>query len=208
MLRNLLFILIIFAGLSCQAAENFLNSVVIQNNEGETSIILRADETAKVKRDVEASDKVILTLKGITQSPDINTLYKNTSDIKGLAIQNEGSEVKIYIEAPDISKANVVFETPNSAPVIVSSNVTEEKALWAVVSIVLLLLTMSSAKMVRKPKQKDISDIIKEREMKLYRNFQKEVATAPSMNYKLKSYRKHVLKGDTIRNYEKTFSRV
>ena len=51
--------------------------------------------------------------------------------------------------------------------------------------------------------QKDINAIIKEREKELYRNFQKEVASMPSLGYKLKSYNKHVLKSETLRNYSR-----
>ena len=66
---------------------------------------------------------------------------------------------------------------------------------------------MYSAKNItEKPVQQDINEIIKEREKALYRNFQKEVATLPSINYKLKGYRKHVLKGETIRSYESKMS--
>lgn len=208
MLRGILVTFIIFIGLASNAAGNFLNSVVVQNNDGDMAIVLRADEVAKVKRDIESADKVVLTLKGITQSPDINTLYKNTSNIKGLAIQKEGNEVKIYIEAPNIYKANVVFETPNSAPITVSNNVSGGRVLWSLISIAILLYIMFRAKKTTVPKQKDINEIIKEREMALYRSFQKEIATLPSMNYKLKGYRKHVLKGDTIRNYEKNLTKI
>ena len=60
----------------------------------------------------------------------------------------------------------------------------------------------SAKKMAKEPEKQDITEIIKEREKALYKNFQKEVATIPSINYKLKGYRKHVLKGETIRAYE------
>lgn len=205
MLKKILLTLIIFAGLSVYAADNYLNSVVIENNDGETSIVLRSDVVAKVKREVQASDKVMLTIKGIAQSPDINTLYKNASNVNGLIIQNDGNnELKVYIEAPDISKANIVFETPNSAPITVKDNSGESKTAWSVVSIAILLLVMRSAKNINnKTAQKDINEIIKEREKELYRNFQKEVASMPSLGYKLKSYNKHVLKGETLRNYSR-----
>lgn len=205
MLKKILLTLIIFAGLSVHAADNYLNSVVIENNDGETSIVLRSDAVAKVKREVQASDKVILTIKGIAQSPDINTLYKNASNVNGLIIQNDGNnELKVYIEAPDISKANIVFDTPNSAPITVKDNSGEGKTAWSIVSIAILLLVMRSAKNINhKPVQKDINAIIKEREKELYRNFQKEVASMPSLGYKLKSYNKHVLKSETLRNYSR-----
>lgn len=208
MLKNFLLTLIILTGMSAFAGENYLNSVVISNNDGETSIVLRSDEITKVKKEVIGTDKVVLTLKGIAQSPSINTLYKNTSGVKGLVIQNGGNnELKIYIDAPSIAKADVVFETPNSAPVTVSDVVNEEKFIWTLISIALLLAVMYSAKNIsEKPAKQDINEVIKEREKALYRNFQKEVATLPSINYKLKGYRKHVLKGETIRSYENRMS--
>lgn len=203
--KFLLTLILILAGVSAYATDNFLNSVVVDNVDGETSIVLRADEIAKVKREIESPNKIVINLKGIKQSPDINTMYKNTTKVKGLAIQSEkNNELKIYIEAPEIAKANVVFDTPNSAPLTVSSVVSEGKVLWCIISICLLLMVMRSAKNA-KPKvvtKPNIDEVIKEREKALYRNFQKEVATMPSMNYKLKSYSKHVLKGETIRSYE------
>jgi hypothetical protein len=203
MLKRLFTILFLLAGLSVSASDNFLNSIVISKNDGNTSVILRSDEITKIKKDVETSDEVILTLKNIKQSVDIDTLYKNTSDVNGLIIQNVGNDLKIFIDAPDISKANIVFETPDSSPIVVSDNKSEGKIIWSIISIALLLLVMNSAKNISIDKpQENINLIIKEREKEMYRNFQKEIATLPSINYKLKGYRKHVLKGETIRSYE------
>lgn len=207
--KILLTLIIIMSGVSALAGENFLNSLIIDNNDGTTSIVLRSDNVAKLKRDIESPDKIVINLKGIKQSPDITTLYKNTTRVKGLAIQSEkNNELKIYIEAPGIAKANVVFETPNSAPITVSSVVGEGRIAWCIISIALLLMVMRTAKH-SKPKKivkPDINEIIKEREKAMYLNFQKEVKTLPSMNYRLKSYSKHVLKGETIRSYENRMS--
>lgn len=203
MLKKIFVTLILFAGLAAFAGENYLNSVVIENNDGLTSVILRSDHITKIKRDIESTDKIVLTLKGISQSPDINTLYKNTSKVKGLAIENgKNNELKIYIEAPGISMANIVFETPDSSPVTVKSVVSEGKVVWSVISIALLLLLMRSARRPKMAKSPDITEIIKEREKAMYRNFQKEISSKPTINYRLKSYSKHVLKGETIRSYE------
>ena len=203
MLKNLLTILFLLIGLSVSASDNFLNSIVISKADGNTSVILRSDEIAKIKREVSSNDEIVLTLKNMKQSNELDTLYKNISDVNGLIIQNIGNDLKLFIDAPNISKANIIFETPDSAPIIVSDNKGESKAVWSIISIALLLLVMRSAKNVgiEKP-QKNINEIIKEREKELYKNFQKEVATMPSINYKLKGYRKHVLKGETIRSYE------
>lgn len=207
--KILLTLIIILSGVRAFAGENFLNSLVIDNNDGVTSIILRSDDVAKLKREIESPDKIIINLKGIKQSPDITTLYKNTTKVNGLAIQSEkNNELKIYIEAPAIAKANVVFETPNSAPITVSSVVGEGRIAWSIISIALLLLIMRSARNARPKKiiKPNINEIIKEREKAMYRNFQKEAKTLPSINYRLNSYSKHVLKGETIRSYENRMS--
>ncbi len=210
MLKNILTIFIILFGLSAFASDNFLNSVVIEEIDGVDSIVFRADSVAKINKESDGLDNLIITLKNVKQSQDTNTLYKNVSNIRGLIIQNFGNDLKVFIEAPNISRANIIFETPNSAPIVVSDNVKEEKFIWSIVSILLLLAIMASAKNFanNEPKQKDIAEIIKEREKALYKNFQKEIATLPSMNYKLKSYRKHVLKGETIRSYESRLTKI
>lgn len=210
MLKKILLTLILLTGVCAYANDNYLNSVIVSKTEDNTSIILRADEITKVKKEVVNPDRIIVTLKGITQAPSVDTLYKNISDVNGLVIQNEGNnEVKIYVDAPEISKADVVFETPDSAPITVINNVGEEKIVWSIISIAILLLIMRSAKNINtKSAEPNIAELIKEREKALYKNFQKEVATIPSINYKLKGYRKHVLKGETIRSYESRMSKV
>ena len=209
MLKKFILTLIIFLGMSAYGADNYLNSIVFEQNDGGLEIVLRSDKITKLKREVEGSNRVILTLKNIKQASDINTLYKNVNDVNGLAVQSKNNDLKIFIDAPNISKANIVFETPNSAPITVRDKTSDSKTIWSFISLGLLLAVMYSARSVNlEPKQKDINEIIKEREMALYRNFQNEIATLPSMNYKLKSYRKHVLKGETLRSYESRLSRI
>ena len=210
MFRKLLVLFILFFGMSALASDNFLNSVVIEENDGLNSIVLRTDSISKIKKEVDGVDRLILTLKNVKQAQDVDTLYKNIANVSGLIIQNDGNDLKIYVEAPNISRANIVFETPNSAPITISDNTTEGKLAWSLVSVLLLFIVMASARNIgnNEVPQKDITEIIKEREKALYKNFQKEVATLPSMNYKLKSYRKHVLKGETIRSYESRLSKI
>ena len=121
-------------------------------------------------------------------------------------IINHYNDIKIYMDAKGISKANVVLETPNASPITVVNRANEEKAVWSIVSILILLCIMRSAKKQIKPKSN--IELIKEREMALYRNFQKEIASMPSINYKLKSYKKHVLKGETLRHYNNAMTKV
>ena len=210
MLKNILTFLVLVFGLSAFAADNYLNSIVIENTDINEVIILRSDALAKIKKETENSDKIILTVKNIKQSPDINTLYRNISGASGLIVENDGNDLKIYIESPNISNAKVVFQTPNSAPITVSDTNEKSRFVWSVLSLLIMLFVIfnSSRNSSAEQDKKDINEIIKEREKALYKSFQKEVATLPSMNYKLKSYSKHVLKGETIRSYESRMSKL
>ena len=193
MLKKIILTLLIMTGMSAYAADNFLNSVVIDNADGQTNVILRSDKLTKVRKEVESSDRIILYMSAIEQSPDINTLYKNATNVNGVAVQSLGNnDLKIYLDAKGISKANIVLETPDSSPITIVNRNNDEKVVWSIISLVILFAAMSSAKKQVKPKSHD--ELIKEREMALYRNFQKEVDLMPSMNYKLKSYKKHVLR--------------
>jgi len=81
MLKNLILILFLLIGLSVEAAENYLNSIVLEKKDSDISIILRSDSVARLKREIEDSNKIVLILKGIKQSPDINTIYKNINNV-------------------------------------------------------------------------------------------------------------------------------
>lgn len=211
MLKNLLLTFIFLISFTANCFANSLNTVVLSEFDGQTAIVLRSDEVTKVKKDVESVDKVVLTLKNITKSENISTLYKNITDVNGLIIQDDGNgDLKIYVEAPEISKANIVFETPNSAPITVINNSNSEMTFWGAVLILLLagLIRFIKSFVSTEPVTPSVNDLIKEREMALYKSFQREVATIPSINYKLKGYRKHVLKGETIRSYVSRMSKV
>lgn len=206
MIRKFILLLLLLTGLSSYAAENYLNSVIIEKKDESYNVVLRSDDVVKVKKRVETPNRIELKLKNITQSPDLNTLYKNTSEVNALVIQNDGSNgLALYIDAPSISKADIVFETPNSTPRKVNNIISNEQVLLYIFMMMLFLIMLRASQVNSAPAQKDINEIIKEREIALYRDFKREIASIPSINYKLKSYRKHVLKGETIRSYEKLY---
>ena len=60
--KFLLTLILILAGASAFAADNFLNSIVIDNVDGETSVVLRSDEVAKIKREIETPNKIVLNI--------------------------------------------------------------------------------------------------------------------------------------------------
>ena len=58
----LIFTLILLGGVKVFAADNYLNSVVIENSDDAVSIVLRSDDVAKIKKEIESPDKIILNL--------------------------------------------------------------------------------------------------------------------------------------------------
>lgn len=193
MLKRLILILtliVTFTTAAANAAGNFLNSVVLEKGDEGFNIILRSDNTAKVKKSLQSSDKIVLTLQGITTSNDFNTMYKNTSDINNIIVENTDNDtIKLYIQAPGISKANIVFETPNSAPIPAVDNFASEKIAWSVISLILLLMAMKSAKNINtgNPIYDLHQKVIREREMEMYQNFKQELKHMPKMNYNVKN---------------------
>jgi len=131
MLKKFILIILLFSGLSVFAAENYLNSVIIENADGKDNVILRTDSVSKIKRDIDGTDKITITIKNIKQSGTINTLYKNKSNVDSLIVQSDGNAIKLFIKAPNISKANIIFETPNSTPITVEDNTSESFLIWS-----------------------------------------------------------------------------
>lgn len=173
-------ILFIFAVNAVSAAGNFLNSVVLEGTENGYNVVLRSDARVKVKKSIKSNDSMVLTLRGITAADNINTLYKNTTSVNNIIVESAApDEVKVYINAKDIAKANVILSTPNSAPLAVGDRFAREKMVWTGFSVIFLLLMIHSIKsqnrrIVRKMNMRD-------REIEFYK------ATIPSINYKVKN---------------------
>ena len=200
MLKKFLLMLLLI-GMPALAADNFLNSIVLSNEDNNISVILRSDSIASIKKDVKSQHELLITIKNTKQSPDISTLYNNINNVNALVIQNIGKDLIVYIDAPNIAKSNITFETPDSAPIPVSDTKNNEKFVWSILSILILASIILKVRITSKNELDEPNKLLKEREKELYKSFQKEAAALPSMNYKLKSYRKHVLKGETIRSY-------
>lgn len=207
-----LVIAIAFTMLAANAADNQLETVILEGTEAGYNVILRTDTVGKVKKHVLSKDKITLELKGITSTNTVNTLYRNTSAVNSLIVENNGNdELKIYIAAEDIANAAIIFETPAAPPVYASDNLSTEKLLWAgFVFILLVGITATTKSLKTEPESNVMLSDIKQREMEMYRNFKKELAQMPSINYNVKArtrYASNVIKtrtgGKTIRELEK-----
>lgn len=172
-----------------QASENFLHTVVLEGTDDGYNIILKSDELPQVKKSIKGNDNIVLDVKGITTSAAVNAIYKSTNTVNSLIVENVANdELKIYIQAKDISKATIMAQTKSGEPVILSERFPLEKVLWSFAVLVILAVLAKSAKSITDYENSlVIKKDIKDREIELYRNFQKELASMPNINCKIKN---------------------
>lgn len=205
MLKNILCIFIIFITcLSVQASENYLHTVVLEGTDDGYNVVLKTDSLPTVKKSVKGLDTLVLDVTGVTTSSAVNAIYKSAADINGLVIENTaGDELKIYIQAKDIAKATILAQTADNEPVILSERFPMEKVLWSLAVLVLLAVIVRSAKAITDYENSIvIKKDIKDREIELYRNFQRELASMPSINCKIKNAYATNVMPKSRRNYK------
>ena len=149
MKRIFLTLTILFFGLAVQASENFLHTVVLEGTDDGYNIILKSDELPQVKKSIKGNDNIVLDVKGITTSAAVNAIYKSTNDVNSLIVENVANdELKIYVQAKDISKATIMAQTKSGEPVILSERFPLEKVLWSFAVLVILAVLAKSAKSI------------------------------------------------------------
>lgn len=192
------------------ASDNLLNTVILEGTAGGYNIVLRSDSIAAVKRIISSDDKLTLDIKGLTSADNLSTIYKNTSAANSVIVENAGSsEVKIHIQAKDIVKANIIFDTPASAPVVVSDSISKDVIAWSALAFVVLCFVFAKSKNIIDNPEEDIAEAIqknmRDREIAMYKNYKKELMTIPSIDYKIKDPRVQVAirRADTIRHLQR-----
>lgn len=99
-------------GKSAFASDNVLQAIQIDGVKDSYNIVLRSDDTAELKKTIQAPNKMTLTLKGIRASKSINTIYNNTADVDSVVVEPTGNDaVKILIQADNVQDANIQFDT-------------------------------------------------------------------------------------------------
>lgn len=100
------------SGLRAFAIDNVLQAVQIDGSKDTYNIILRSDDTADLKKTIQAPNKMMLTLKGIRASKSINTIYNNTANVDSVVVEPTGDDsIKILIQADNVDMADVKFDT-------------------------------------------------------------------------------------------------
>lgn len=205
MKKLFLILTILFIGLVAQASENYLQTIVLEGTDNGYNVILKADNVPKVRKQTKGHDTLILNVKGVATTDAVNAVYKNTDGINGLVVENlSKDEIKVYIQAKNIANSTIIAQTPNNNSVIIGERFPIEKLLWVVVVLFGLgFITKSAKKLTDYENSIVIKRDIKTREIELYRNFQKELASMPKINSKINnSYASSVMSKSERRHRE------
>lgn len=193
------------------AAENFLNTVVLEGTDnGSYNIVLRSDAIASVKRTVENNNKIVLEIRGLAVSENLSTVYKNTSAANGIIVENNGNNgVKIQIQGKNIAKANIIFDSPASAPIVVPDKVSKHTIFWSIFAGLALCIILSKSRNIKVDSRDKIKDAvqknIREREIAMFKNYRRELLTIPSIDHKVTNPRmkRAIRRADTIRHLQR-----
>ena len=199
---------------SAFAADNFLNTVVLEGTGSSYNIILRSDAVASVRRVVENSNKIVLDIKGLTSSDNMSTVYKNTSAANGVIVENVGSNaIRIYVQGKNISSANIIFDTPAAAPIVVADKVSKNTICWSILAGIALCFMFAKSREIKVDPRAKVKEAVqknmRDREIAMYRNYRRELLTIPSIDYKVKNPRmkQAIRRADTIRHLQRVSNR-
>lgn len=110
MKRVLLLFGMMFSVLSVLADENVLQSIEIEPVKDTYNIVLVSDKAVDVKKTVQGSNKITLTMKDIRASKTLNTIYNNVSNVDTVMVEPQGNGLSIYFQADNASAATVSFD--------------------------------------------------------------------------------------------------
>ena len=112
--------------LGVYADENVLQTIEIEPVKDTYNIVLVSDKAVDVKKTVQASNKINLTLKDIRVSKTVNTVYNNVSNVDTVMVEQQGSSVNIFFQAENAEAATVSFDALTPAPIKTTSKETTQ----------------------------------------------------------------------------------
>ncbi|MBR1424601.1 hypothetical protein IJ579_03460 [bacterium] len=173
----LIFGFLFAASLAGYAEGNYLHTITLEKNNSGYNVILESDAMAKVTKSTPSSSELVLELSGITSADTVNALYKGTSNIDNLVIENIAhNKLKITVSADNIADSSIIMSPSDGYSSIVAEGFPMEKALW--VMFVLALFTVIF-RICAKNSEEDskilIKQDIKDREIEMYRRYRRDL---------------------------------
>ncbi len=172
------------------ASDNSLSSVILEGTPSGYNVILRADKVSQVKKVVQPDGALLLDLKNISTSINLDTKYINTKNVNNMVVENIGNnEVKIYIQAEGVEKADVIFETPASAPVVVGDGLSQKQIGWiGAIFLLAVIMAGSFRKSVEKDEKITLRNDLTEREIRMYKEMKSDILTSAKIDYKIRQH--------------------
>jgi len=110
MKRVLLLLAMLFTTSSVLASDNVLQSIEIEPVKDTYNIVLVSDKAVDVKKTVQASNKITLTMKDIRPSKTLNTIYNNVSNVDTVMVEPQGNGISIFFQADNASASTITFD--------------------------------------------------------------------------------------------------
>lgn len=193
------------------AADNSLHAVILEGTDNGYNVILRTDKVSGVKKTVQADGTLLIDVKNTSTSVNMDTKYINTRDVNNVIVENAGgNEVKIYVQGKNADKADIIFDTPASAPVVVSDGISKKQITWiAAAFLMICIMSGSFKKSVEKDEKVTLRNDLTEREIKMYKDLKSDIMTSAMIDSKLRrqcaerNMSAAVRKAETIRALQK-----
>ena len=129
---------------------------------------------------------------------------------------NSGNSLKAYAskftqpQGKNADKADIIFDTPASAPVVVSDGISKKQITWiAAAFLMICIMSGSFKKSVEKDEKVTLRNDLTEREIKMYKDLKSDIMTSAMIDSKLRRQRAErnmsaaVRKAETIRALQK-----
>ena len=123
-------LILTFTAVSASAAQkgNILKAIQIDSLKNTYNITLSTESDVDVKRTVQSSDNMILTLKNVKPAKSLNTIYKNAAEVDSIMVEPVGdSNLNIIIKAKNISNSAINVEPEVIEAVSTKSVITPKK---------------------------------------------------------------------------------
>ena len=166
------------------AADNYLRTITLEKSNTGYNVILGSDSMAKVTKKSPSENELIIEMKDIKSSETVNAVYKGTTSIDGLVVENSSYDrLKIYISADNIKYSTVIMEPADGTASIVGEAMPLDKILWIICVMALFSVIFKVAKDLSEEDDKIlIKKDIKDREIQLYRKYRSQMMVNPSID--------------------------
>ena len=125
MKRALLFLGLILSMLTVCAEDNVLQSIEIVPVKDSYNIVLTADKSVDVKKNVQAPNKITLDMRGIRASKNLSTVYNNVSNVDTVMVEPANNGISIFFQAENAAAASITFDS--IAPVVPVKNTPQKQ---------------------------------------------------------------------------------